>query len=184
MSPRLIISILWVAFLVVWLFAAILYHHRGVHRSWSRVAVVRLVAAGLFVVILHFLAKNGLPPATQSVSMEWAGVAVATLGIALAFWARAALAGSWGMPASQADQPSLVTSGPYHWIRHPIYTGVLLGLIGTAMAISPLLFIPFLVFLVYFIYAAVQEERYLSSKLGRPYEEYRARTKMLLPYIF
>ena len=60
--------------------------------------------------------------------------AVFVLGLALAVWARVYLGRNWGMPMSAKADPELVTTGPYRRIRHPIYTGVILGMV---IAVSP-----------------------------------------------
>jgi protein-S-isoprenylcysteine O-methyltransferase Ste14 len=54
-------------------------------------------------------------------------------GIALAIWARVHLGRNWGMPMTQKAEPELVTSGPYRFVRHPIYSGLLAWLLGTAL---------------------------------------------------
>ena len=59
-------------------------------------------------------------------------------GIGLAIWARIHLGRNWGMPTSQKADPELVTTGPYRFVRHPIYTGLLVALLGTALAVGEL----------------------------------------------
>ena len=65
---------------------------------------------------------------------------------------------------SQKDEPELVTSGPYHLVRHPIYSGILVAGFGTAVALSWLWIIPVALAGVYFAYSATVEERYLTEQ--------------------
>ena len=58
------------------------------------------------------------------------------LGLALAVWARVYLGRNWGMPMSRRADPELVTTGPYRRVRHPIYSGLILAMAGTAIAVS------------------------------------------------
>lgn len=85
---------------------------------------------------------------------------------------------------SQKSEPELVTSGPYHLIRHPIYSGILLATIGTSVALSWFWLIATALAGVYFIYAATVEERYLSVQVPDAYPSYKRSTKMLVPYLF
>jgi protein-S-isoprenylcysteine O-methyltransferase Ste14 len=85
---------------------------------------------------------------------------------------------------TQKDQPELVTSGPYHLVRHPIYSGILVAGVGTAMALSWLWLIAVALVGVYFLYSATVEERYLREQFPDTYPAYKRSTKMLLPFIF
>jgi protein-S-isoprenylcysteine O-methyltransferase Ste14 len=85
---------------------------------------------------------------------------------------------------TQRQNPELVTAGPYAVIRHPIYTGILTAMLGSAIALGPALFLIFLLLAVYFIYSARQEEKRMALLFPAEYPAYQARTKMLLPFIF
>jgi protein-S-isoprenylcysteine O-methyltransferase Ste14 len=106
------------------------------------------------------------------------------LGLALAVWARVYLGGNWGMPMSQRADPELVTTGPYGRIRHPIYSGIILGMAGTAIAVSPYWLIAVAITGAYFLFSAVVEERTMARLFPAAYPPYRRATKMLIPYIF
>jgi protein-S-isoprenylcysteine O-methyltransferase Ste14 len=97
--------------------------------------------------------------------------------------ARVQLGRNWGMPASRKEDPELITGGPYRFIRHPIYTGFLLAMLGSAIALSPLFVLPLVLFAVYFSLAARREERYMAEKFPEQYPAYMKRTKMLLPFV-
>ena len=92
------------------------------------------------------------------------GLVLLALGLAFAIWARAHMGRNWGTPRTQKDQPDLVASGPYHLVRHPIYSGILVAGVGTAVALSWLWLIAVALAGVYFLYSATVEERYLTEK--------------------
>ena len=85
---------------------------------------------------------------------------------------------------SQKDDPELVTSGPYHLVRHPIYSGILGAGVGTAVALSWLWLIAVGLAGVYFVYSATVEERNLATQFPETYPAYRSSTKMLVPFVF
>ena len=88
------------------------------------------------------------------------------------------------MPMTQKIDPELVTTGPYRTIRHPIYTGIILAMIGTAIAVSLYAFIPVVVLGAYFIHSARTEERYLAGQFPDTYLPYQRSTKMLIPFLY
>jgi protein-S-isoprenylcysteine O-methyltransferase Ste14 len=84
---------------------------------------------------------------------------------------------------TQKFEPELVTSGPYRLVRHPIYSGILVAGIGTAVALSwPWLGLVALAG-IYFVYSASVEERHLTHELPEDYPPYKRSTKMFLPFI-
>jgi protein-S-isoprenylcysteine O-methyltransferase Ste14 len=87
------------------------------------------------------------------------------------------------MPMSQKSDPELVTSGPYHKIRHPIYTGIILAMVGTTIAVSLYWLVAVFVIGAYFIYSAVVEERSMTQHFPDTYPAYKRSTKMLIPFI-
>ena len=84
---------------------------------------------------------------------------------------------------TEKAEPELITSGPYRFVRHPIYSGLLLGLLGTALATNLYWFIAFGAALAYFAYSASVEERLLTASFPDTYPSYRAHTKMLIPFV-
>jgi protein-S-isoprenylcysteine O-methyltransferase Ste14 len=110
-------------------------------------------------------------------------VIVFAAGLGLAVWARVYLGRNWGMPMTEKEEPELVTSGPYRFVRHPIYSGILLGFAGSALATNGYWVIPFVACLFFFIYSARVEEGIMSSTFPTAYPSYCARTKMLIPFV-
>jgi protein-S-isoprenylcysteine O-methyltransferase Ste14 len=121
--------------------------------------------------------------AVHSPVLEALGVILFLAGLALAVWARVHLGRNWGMPMTQKADPELVTSGPYHWIRNPIYTGILLALLGTALAVNLYYLLALALAGVYFVYSSTVEERRLAAAFPDTYPDYKAHTKMLIPFV-
>jgi protein-S-isoprenylcysteine O-methyltransferase Ste14 len=90
---------------------------------------------------------------------------------------------NWGTPMSRKDEPELVTSGPYHLVRHPIYSGVLLAGVGTAVALSWLWLIGVVLAGVYFVYSATVEERNMAKQFPETYPAYQRSTRMFTPFV-
>lgn len=111
------------------------------------------------------------------------GVVICALGVGLAVLARVYLGRNWGMPMSRKEKPDLVTSGPYAAVRHPIYTGLLLALLGSAIGQSIFWVLPLVLCGPYFIYSARREEKLMTEQFPEQYPAYMKRTKMLLPYL-
>lgn len=84
---------------------------------------------------------------------------------------------------TKKQDPELVTTGPYQYIRHPIYTGILLGTLGSAIDVSTYWLIVFIIFAFYFIYSAVVEEKLMMKQFPQVYPAYKKKTKMLIPFI-
>src|ERR1700678_395005 len=126
---RAAIGIIWVVFWVGWVLSAF--------NAKESVATRRFPVGGLsaiaVVVLIRVLPSSSvLEFHTQVVG--WIGAAVFVSGLAFAVWARVYLGRNWGMPMTVRGEPELVPSGPYRFVRHPIYTGLLLGVVGTALA--------------------------------------------------
>ena len=85
---------------------------------------------------------------------------------------------------SQKEQPELVTSGPYAFIRHPIYTGLIVAMLGSAMGVSVLWALLLVLIGPYFIYSARREETIMLQLFPEQYAVYMARTGMLAPRLF
>lgn len=84
---------------------------------------------------------------------------------------------------TQKDEPELVTLGPYRFVRHPIYSGILLAILGTALATNIYWLVALGVMGIYFVYSARVEERMLTTSFPAAYPSYRAKTKMLIPFV-
>lgn len=176
MSLHIAVLIPWGIFAAVWLIGAI-DAKPGTRRPGRSPTLLVVAVFGL----LRVLKVNALP--IHAVAVQAAGLALVSLGLAVAIWARFYLGRNWGMPMTSKDDPELVTSGPYRFVRHPIYSGILLAALGSALAANLFWLIAAGVLAVYFSYSAVAEERLMSSSFPAVYPGYRARTKMLIPFV-
>ncbi len=106
------------------------------------------------------------------------------LGLGFAIWARIHIGRNWGTPMTQKDEPDLVVTGPYHLVRHPIYSGILVAGMGTAVALSWTWLSAVVLAGIYFGYSAIVEERYLTEQFPNTYPVYKRSTKRLVPFLF
>jgi protein-S-isoprenylcysteine O-methyltransferase Ste14 len=176
-------------FVVYWAVAAASAKRNAGGRPWRGGIGLRLVVMLLIVAVLRSPSLRPFLIETQ-VSVNhyhvpgWIGVALCVLGFGLAMSARWYLGRNWGMPMSRKEQPELVTSGPYAYIRHPIYTGLILAMLGSAIGIN-IIWAPVLVPIgAYFIYSARREESLMLQQFPEQYGAYMARTGMLVPRLF
>jgi protein-S-isoprenylcysteine O-methyltransferase Ste14 len=177
-----IIPAIWIAFWVYWVVASLqakATQKRAASSLPIRVAIVLVVFA-----LFRSSAFKGHSTTIDNPGLEIVGLAVFMLGLALAIWARVYLGRNWGTPMSQKVDPELVTTGPYRHIRHPIYAGILLGLIGSAIAISVYWFVVVVLLGGYFVFSATVEERNMERLFPGTYSAYKSSTKMLIPFVF
>ena len=180
-AVEFVFAVGWTAFWLYWILSA--FSTKRGHRRWSREVRIRVVIIVFAILLVRLGVFHGYAVHTS----PWrAGVGLVLLGVGLAFavWARGHLGRNWGTPMTQKEEPELVTSGPYHLVRHPIYSGILVAGVGTAVALSWLWLAAVLLAGVYFIYAATVEERYLTEQFPDDYPTYKRSTKMLVPYVF
>src|SRR5580693_659430 len=176
----IVIFLGWLAFWIYW-FAMSTRVKAGSTR-WGRFAGIRVAAILLVLLVLRVKGFKE-HSVTDNPWLQGIGLAIFVLGLALAVWARVYLGRNWGMPMSQKADPELVTSGPYGRIRHPIYSGIILGMVGTAIAVSPYWLIAVAILGAYFLFSAVIEERTMAKLFPAAYPPYKRTTKMLIPYI-
>lgn len=125
------------------------------------------------------LARRFVP---ESQIVVWLGVAIAGAGIAIAIWARRTLGENWSDKVVLKVDHQLIRSGPYAYVRHPIYTGVLLAVGGTALAIGEWRGVLALLLIgTSYLIKAKREERILAASFGEAFAEYRRETGFFLP---
>jgi protein-S-isoprenylcysteine O-methyltransferase Ste14 len=172
------IAIAWLIFWVYWFASAVGVKEGRASRRRVPLNGVTIVAVLLLLRVLH-----GGNFAVDSAPLEAIGVVLFASGIALAVWARVHLGRNWGMPMTQKAEPELITSGPYRLVRHPIYSGLILAVLGTALVSNLLGLIIAAAMGGYFYYSASVEERNLTATFPTAYPAYRASTKMLIPFV-
>jgi protein-S-isoprenylcysteine O-methyltransferase Ste14 len=175
-----IILIGWIAFWIYWLARAVGNKQGGTR--WGQFAGVRIV----LVLVVIFVIRAGAfktDTITDNPWLQGVGFALFVAGLGLAVWARLYIGRNWGAPMSQKVDPDLVRTGPYSRIRHPIYSGILLAMIGTAVAVSWFWLLAAAVMAAYFGYSAFMEERYMTSKFPDSYPDYKRSSKMFVPFV-
>jgi protein-S-isoprenylcysteine O-methyltransferase Ste14 len=112
------------------------------------------------------------------------GGALTVAGVAFAIWARVMIAGNWSSSVTLKREHELIVEGPYRIVRHPIYTGILLGLLGTALAVGEwraLLGVAIAV-AAYWRKLTI-EEAVMRRQFGEAYARYAERTRALIPFM-
>jgi protein-S-isoprenylcysteine O-methyltransferase Ste14 len=177
-----IIGICWLVFIAVWLAAAL--QTRTTMRSFSPSArIVRLLLFVSVLVAMRYGDRIQMPDLGRlGTALADAGAAVCIAGLAFAIWARVTLGRNWGMPMTLRETPELVTSGPYRFVRHPIYTGLAAMFIGTAL-VYPLAGFAGIAMIAYMVFSARREERDMEARFPDAYPEYKRRSKMLVPFL-
>lgn len=171
----------WLAFWIYWLVEAV--RTRSAHNWSSRFLGVRVVAGVLIILAIRSPLLRGHAGTIDNPLQQGIGLAFFLLGLAVAVWARVYLGRNWGMPMTERTDPELVTTGPYRYIRHPIYSGLILAMLGTAIALSFYGLIVVAVMGGYFIFSATAEERTMAARFPATYPAYKASTKMLIPLV-
>jgi protein-S-isoprenylcysteine O-methyltransferase Ste14 len=183
---RQIVTACWVLFVAVWLVSSRFVKPTAERSSWT----LRLVSV-LPLVIAAGLLRWAQPPGWLGARLIWRsslvpGLAAAlTLsGLAVAFWARYILADNWSGMVTFKEGHELVRRGPYRYVRHPIYTGVLLMLLGTTILVGDLSgVVAFLLVLASFWFKLRQEEALLSRHFPEAYPAYRREVRALIPFV-
>jgi protein-S-isoprenylcysteine O-methyltransferase Ste14 len=176
----IIIGVGWAVFWIYWLVASV--GVKAGRTRWTRFAAVRVAIILVVLLLLRLRVLQG-HTVTEDLWLQVIGLVIFLLGLALAVWARVYLGRNWGMPMSEKAEPELVTTGPYRTVRHPIYSGIILAMAGTAVAVSLYWLVAVVVLGAYFLYSATVEERYMTGLFPDAYPRYKQSTKMLIPYL-
>ncbi len=178
-------SKIWVAWWIVWLLLAA-WSKPSKRREfpWQRLEhVIPLVFGFLLIYKEAFAWKwltDRLVPQNSTVAMI--GLALTAGGLLFAVWARIALGGNWSGSVTIKSGHNLIRQGPYRWIRHPIYTGLLASLVGTVMLQGEVrAFLGFAIILFALYRKARREEKFLSEEFGDEFAEHTKHTGMFLP---
>jgi protein-S-isoprenylcysteine O-methyltransferase Ste14 len=184
-SPMQWILICWTAFGLYWVVSA--FNRKATKKRetyFQRFRYTILLLVGfwfLFRPKAHYgwLGTRFIP---YDPIWTWLGVAVTAAGTGLAIWARWHLGSNWSGVVTLKEGHELIRTGPYRTMRHPIYTGILLGLLGTAVTIGEvrgLLALP--IGWISFYMKARREESFLAEEFGPAFAEHRRHTGMFLP---
>jgi protein-S-isoprenylcysteine O-methyltransferase Ste14 len=114
----------------------------------------------------------------------WVGFVLLAVGIAFSIAGRVCLGGNWSGTVTLKENHELIRSGPYRLVRHPIYTGLLIGILGTAIAQGELRsLIALALVTAAFLRKIGVEESFLIQQFGSSYERYRSEVPALIPLL-
>jgi protein-S-isoprenylcysteine O-methyltransferase Ste14 len=179
---------LWYLLGVVWLFGLLTAKPDARTQSLSsRILEIGLGSLAFSLVFTNYFRSGwtGLPFAPTSAITGAVGLFVVLIGVSFAIWARLQLGGNWSAAVSVKEGHTLIRQGPYTIVRHPIYSGLLLSLLGVAVIagqVRGLLGVG--VFFLALWLKSSMEERFMLEEFGAEYRSYQQRVKALVPYLF
>lgn len=183
-----ICSYLWLAFFALWIVAG-LRTKRAVERvDWANRIYYNIpVVLGCYLMFgfyydVDWLQYRIIP---KTLAVEVAAIVVTLAGMAFAIWARVYLGSNWSSVPTIKEKHQLIRGGPYRLVRHPIYTGILLGMVGTFLANGKVRGALAVVLLwIAWTIKSRMEEQFMVRTFGSEYEEYRRTTGALVPRLF
>lgn len=184
---RILIGLLWIGWAGYWIIAAR-------HNLTNRRTESLLTGASYRVLLIIGILLLALPVRSQTVLdvFLWPqstlivaiGLAMTVGGLSIAVWARRHLGRYWSGRITLKVDHRVIQSGPYALVRHPIYSGILLALLGTVISIGTVQScLGLALMFLSFVRKLTLEERWLSTDLGSEYDDYRHRVKALIPYL-
>ena len=185
MIPHYLIEGPWLIFVVYWAVGALKTRATVRRESFApRYAVLLLEIVGFTLLFsetvgIGVLGRHFLP---RTAAMTVVGGACTWAGIAIALWARYHLGQYWSARITLKEDHQLIRTGPYSRLRHPIYTGLDLAAIGTALVIDRWRCALGVCFIVTgYLIKAMREESLLAEQFGEAFQEHRRRTGFLFP---
>ncbi|HEX8777471.1 MAG TPA: isoprenylcysteine carboxylmethyltransferase family protein [Rhodanobacter sp.] len=182
-----VVALIWAAWLLYWLASAFGTKRAARVDSLGTMLMYRVPLLLGFVLLsmdrprvaLHVLWQDFRPAAA---AWAWLGLLLLLAGLGFACWARVALGRNWSATVQLKQDHELVVIGPYRWVRHPIYTGMLLGLLGTALVIGEWRGVLALALVAAgFGFKLRHEEAWMRERFGAAYLDYMRHTKALIP---
>ena len=171
-----LISACWATLVGYWCISGLAaVRSAGIKWIWWREITLRL---GVYSVLMLALQVRGFFTASPLLALP--GFLLTAAGVTLAIAARVSLGSGWVRSATSSQ---LVTNGPYSLVRHPLYGGLLLAMLGSALGQSVLWVLPLLMYWRGFVSSAQREEQLLLEQYSDRYRAYMQRTKMFVPYV-
>ncbi len=176
----------WIVFIVYWMISAF-----GQKATAERQSLASTLAHRIPVGLGWFLMMYGGPPALLNLvwmpRTAWArttGAVVCVFGLFVTIWARRTLAGNWSSTVTFKQGHELVKTGPYRFVRHPIYTGLLVMCLGSAIEIGRVrCLLSLMAFGIGFWIKLKQEESLMLRHFPDEYPAYRQQVKALVPFV-
>jgi protein-S-isoprenylcysteine O-methyltransferase Ste14 len=187
MTLDLAILIVWIIIGLVWLAASMSL--KSVARTeplGSRLFhILAIVPAFLLLFDSHLnvgVLNRRFVPDTAAIS--WTGFSLTVAGASLAIWARLLLGANWSAIVTVKQNHELKRTGPYSIVRHPIYSGFLLAMLGTAIAFGEIRgLIGLVIALIAWRMKSLVEERFMLDQFGEQYAQYKREVKALIPFV-
>jgi protein-S-isoprenylcysteine O-methyltransferase Ste14 len=178
---------IWLALGIIWAIGALLTKRTArVQTTNSRLIQAGLAAGGFLLLLqpdigIGPLGRRFLPASSAA---SFTGLALIVCGAALAVSARIFLGRNWSAMVTIKQDHEIVRRGPYALVRHPMYSGFLLAMLGTALALGEVrgLLAIGLAFLGLWLKLRT-EEQFLTEQFGAQYIQYRQETKALIPFV-
>lgn len=183
-APFAVLWLAWVAYWIVAAWDAKVTRRREPYASRLLHGALTLLAAALLASRrqpLHWLDERFVPDTMVPYLL---GLLMVVAGLAFAVWARIHLGGNWSGLVTVKEDHELIRTGPYGVVRHPIYTGLLLAIMGTATAFGEWRgLLAFALLTISLVVKLRMEERFMSETFGAQYARYRAEVPALIPFL-
>lgn len=183
---RQLITLLWLVWALYWIVSAAgskLTQRR--ESLGSRLAHILPLSLGGVLLAGHALPWRGVNERLwpRSLTAYWIGVALLAAGLGLSVWARVHLGRNWSGSVTVKEGHELIRSGPYRYVRHPIYTGLLAAVLGSALASGTLRALLGLLIITGALLRKLRvEERFMRETFPGDYQRYSEQTPALIPF--
>lgn len=182
----LLAQCMWVCFIIIWIILSF-STKKAVEKesSTDRTITLVLYIASAILLFTRYVRLTSIQ-ILSGIPYQILGVILCFVGLSFAVWARVLLGNNWSGRISVKEDHKFITKGPYAIVRHPIYGGILLAYLGTAVtAVHVRGYIAVLLMLTGMIIKLRREERFILEKLDRKYESYYCRVRYrLIPFIY
>lgn len=187
-SIRAVTGQVWLVLLIVWALSAFTVKPAAVKQSSvARFWYLAILILGAYLIFARHVDAPMLNAilVRVNIAVAFAGFLIVCLGIAFAIWARLVLGGNWSGAVTIKEGHTLVQRGPYRIVRHPIYTGLLVALFGTALQYGYLRSLAGVLLCGFgFWLKSLFEEQFMAQRFGQQYLVYRRHVRALIPFIF